>query len=303
MAEHKSFLQEQREAGKALAEMPEGGVVDGAALFAPAELDELRAAIRDAQRQGLRVYVMTTQNAGVAHTLAKALFEQLQRDERDAVIVVGSDRVAAWAASLDQGAIAEQIRQTSHARAQGLAAGTRALIVGLAGARSSQATRGTLLRSVSGLAALGGLAVAVLVWLRRRRTQVAAHTDALNRAYDRVADVGQLLEDVELEGRFQPENERAQRLIRSAREGYLAATEQLEQVRGGRAAEGAAGLPVLTQALEDAREGLERARRLLQGGTSTPPAPLPPDSPPPKAMGDRSFSDRWLRGRGGGREP
>lgn len=290
MGQQKSFLQEQSEARKALAEMLDGGVFDSAALFSSTELDALRAVIRDAHRKGLRVYVMTTQNPGVAHTLAKALFEQLQRDEQDVVIVVGQDRVAAWAARLDQAQIAEQIRQTSHARAQGMAAGTRALIEQLTSVHGSQATFRGLLKGILGLAVLGGLAVAVLIWLRRRRTQVADHTRQVNQAYDRMAEVGQLLEEVELEGRFQPDNERAQRLIQTARDRYLTATAQLEQVRARPPAEAATALPTLVGALEDARDGLERARRFLQGSTSTSQADLPPTGQPPRSLGDRSFS-------------
>ncbi len=290
MAEHKSFLQEQSEARKALAEMLEGGVFDSAALFSSAELDALRAAIRDALRKGLRVYVMTTQNPGVAHTLARALYEQLQRDEQDVVIVVGQDRVAAWGARLDQAQIAEQIRQTSHARAQGMAAGTRALIERLTSAHGSRATFRGLLKGILGLAVSGGLVVAILIWLKRRRTQVADHTRQLNHAYDLLAEVGHLLEEVELEGRFQPGNERAQRLIQTARERYLTVTTQLEQVRARPPADAVTTLPTLTRALEDARDGLERARRFLQGSTSASQAQLPPESQPPRSVGDRSFS-------------
>jgi hypothetical protein len=73
MAAKKSFLQEQSEARQALVQMPEGGVFDGAALFSPGESEALRAAIREARRQSLRVYVVSTQNAGVAQTLEGAL--------------------------------------------------------------------------------------------------------------------------------------------------------------------------------------------------------------------------------------
>ncbi|MBI3325460.1 MAG: hypothetical protein HYZ81_01985, partial [Nitrospinae bacterium] len=293
--QQKSFLQEQSDARKALVQMPEGGVFDGAALFSPAEVEGLRGAIGGARRKHLRVYVTTTQNAGVAHTLAKSLLEQLQRDDQDVVIVTGQDRIAAWAARLDQTHIADQIRQTSHARAQGMSEGTRALVERLAAAQASQTTRKTLLWSVGGLAVLGGAAAALLLWIGRRRATVAAHTHELNRIYDRAADVGHLLEEVELEARFQPDNERVHRLIQTARERYLTTTAQFDQVRGGAPSDPSTGLPALSRALEEAQDGLEKARRLLQGPSSTSQDPIPLDAPPPKALGDRAFSPRRPR--------
>ena len=295
MAQQKSFLQEQSDARKALAQMPEGGVFDGAALFSPAEVEGVRAAIRDARRKHLRVYVTTTQNAGVAHTLAKSLLEQLQRDEQDVVIVTGQDRIAAWAARLDQAHITDQIRQTSHARAQGMSEGTRVLIERLAAAQAGQTTRKTLAWSVGGLAVLGGAAAALLLWIGRRRATVAAHTQELNRIYDQAADVGHLLEEVELEARFQPDNERVHRLIQTARERYLTTTAQFDQVRGGAPSGPATALPALSRALEDAQDGLQRARRLLQGSAPPSQEPIQLDAPPPKALGDRAFSPRRPR--------
>jgi hypothetical protein len=290
MAAKKSFLQEQSEARQALAQMPEGGVFDGAGLFSPAESEALRAAIREVRRQSLRVFVATTQNAGVAQTLAKALFEQLQRDDQDIVVVVGEDRVAAWAAPLDQEHIAAQIRQTSHARAQGTFAGTRTLIEGLGTARASQATRRALFWMASAGTLLAGMAVSVLVWIGKRRARVTAYTCALNGLYDRSAQVGDLLEEVELERRFQPDDERVWQLIHTARERYLIATAQLEHVRAGRPSDSSTALPGLSHALEDAQNGLEKARRLLQGSSPGSAAQQPPGTAPPKTLGDRAFS-------------
>jgi hypothetical protein len=99
-------------------------------------------------------------------------------------VVVGEDRVAAWAARLDQAQIAAQIRQTSHARAQGTFAGTRALIEGLAAARASQATRWALFWMASVGTLLVGVAVAVLLWIGKRRARVTAYTREVNRLYD-----------------------------------------------------------------------------------------------------------------------
>jgi hypothetical protein len=298
MAAKKSFLQEQSEARQALVRLPEGGVFDGAALFSPAESEALRAAIREARRQSLRVYVVSTQNAGVAHTLAKALFEQLQRDDQDVVVVVGEDRVAAWAARLDQAHIAAQIRQTSHARAQGTFAGTRALIDGLAAARASQASRWALFWMALTGTLLAGVAIGVLVWIGKQRARVTAYTRELNRLYDRAAQVGDLLEEVELESRFQPDDERVRQLIHTARERYLMATAQLEHMRAGHLTDSSTALPALSHALEDAQNGLEKARRLLQGSSPGSAAQTPPEAAPPKTLGDRAFSPERPRDDG-----
>ncbi len=295
MAQKKSFLQEQSETQKVLVQMPQGGVFDGAGFFSSAEIEGLDAAIRDAHRQRLRVYVTSTENAGVAHTLAKALFEHLQRDDQDVVIVVGEDRAAVWAADLDQAQIAEQIRQSSHARTQGTYAGTRALIEHIAAVHASQMSRRILFRSVGWLALLGAAAVAVLVWLGKRRTKVASYTRELNRVYDRMAAVGQLLEEVELEARFQPDNEQARRFIQTARERYLTATAQLEQTRADPGATPSAALPGLSRTLEEAQVGLEKARRVLQASSSSSHTQQLPAAPPPEMLGDRAFSPRQSR--------